>query len=193
MRIAIVLLAVVACTGTSGSSQGDAVGLEAAPKQDCTALPAECPYIQTHAFKEDMTHLKALYLCAAWISSCGGNNPIPVPPTPSVTGGSTSVPPVIMGGSSATGGTTSRGGSAATGGSARTGGAPATGGTTAAKTPCQAMCDNLAALGCPDGSAGCLTRCALNTTDDRFTQNLACRTAAKTKAAAQACGPASCR
>jgi hypothetical protein len=105
-------------------------------------------------------------------------------------------PPVPV----ATGGVTGAGGARATGGKSGTGGTKSTGGATSAGgapvgSKCDQACANLKKLGCPDGQDPvlCLQLCALHTTDSRFTQDLDCRITAKTIAAAQKCGPASCQ
>lgn len=81
---------------------------------------------------------------------------------------------------------------AALGGSAGTGGSAGEAGAVNF-VPCQAACDNLARLGCPEDQTDCLAQCILLTTDSRFAFNVDCRINARTQAEAQACGPASCR
>ena len=134
------------------------------------ASNVNCDYLSTHTYKDDMTHAKAMFLCAAWLYACQTQHPNPGP-IDAGTGGNA---PISIGGSS------SVGGSSATGGGA-------------ALTPCIQACNNLKALGCPENQSTCVAMCNLHSTDDRFSQNITCRINAKTKAEAQKCGVASCR
>jgi hypothetical protein len=68
--------------------------------------------------------------------------------------------------------------------------------------PCEQMCAHLAGLSCPEGQdqQQCTSLCVIITTDKRFSPTpedaqryINCRLNAKTPAAAQQCGPASCR
>lgn len=96
------------------------------------------------------------------------------------------VPPAV-------GGATSTGG-AGLGGSPGVAGETALGGTAGATVrPCHLVCANLARLGCPEDQATCFGQCEILASDSRFTLGIQCRINAKTKAEAQACGPASCR
>lgn len=68
--------------------------------------------------------------------------------------------------------------------------------------PCEQMCAHLAGLLCPEGQdqQQCTSLCVTITTDKRFSpipedaqRYINCRLNAKTPAAAQQCGPTSCR
>lgn len=98
------------------------------------------------------------------------------PPTPPAAGGAISL------GGTGSGGETSAAGQAG----------QATGGVGPA-SKCQLACSNLARLGCPEDQSTCVGQCEILTHDSRFTFDADCRINATTKAAAQACGIASCR
>ena len=153
----------------------------------CSSKPSACLFTEQHSYQDDSMHRTMGYLCAAWLSACNpSNNPPPKP-----------IPDAGTGGSISTGGRSSvaTGGRVATGGSpSAIGGRPSntTGGSTS-KSSCQALCDHLLAIGCPTQQASCVSQCTLHSTDKRFTQNISCEMTATTVAAAQKCGPASCR
>lgn len=118
--------------------------------------------------------IAGLSLCLA-APSCGPK-PVPVNPAP--------VP--------AAAGAVSTGGNSAVAGEASLAGqAGAAGNATATK--CQLACANLSRLGCPEDQSTCVIQCEILTRDARFTFDADCRISATTKAAAQKCGPASCR
>lgn len=150
---------------------------------DCSKPSASCQYTQTNPWRDDVIHRQSAYVCAAWLWACGPKpNPNPTP-TPV---------PVQTGGSAATGGTSSAGGALATGGKAATGGTISAGGSSAIGQ-CADYCAKKASLGCNTDQSSCVRICTLNTSDKRFTQNVACLMSQTSKASAQkACGITSC-
>ena len=124
MRIRLFLASIIGLMVASCAQQQadppatmEAAAIAAAVPSGCVTNP-NCDYAETHTYKDDVTHNKAAFLCAAWLYACHSQYPNPVPDAGS-------------GGSAATGGASS----VSTGGALSTGGKPGTGGSTGGSTP----------------------------------------------------------